>query len=175
MSTLVIRMALESVLERDPGYRCDHVCIEPYGANWLEQLPVRVLRQTAESCPPAIIEHLERDDILFVDSSHVIRPQGDVLTEVLIWLGRLQPGVLVHIHDMYTPRDYPDALVRTQRYLWNEQYLLEAFLSFNAAFEVLVPLNHLWHDARGAMRQFCPAQETVGGTEPSSFWLRRTR
>jgi len=173
MSTLVIRMALARLTAMDPSYTCDHICIEPYGAAWLERFPVRVLRQTAESCPLEHVETLCRNDILFIDSSHVIRPQGDVLTEVLGWLGRLRSGVLVHIHDIYTPRDYPDALLRTHRFLWNEQYLVEAFLCFNTAFQVLVPLHHLWHEKRSRMRIICPSQERVGRTEPSSLWLRR--
>jgi hypothetical protein len=178
-STLVIRMAIER-LQADcqsggAAYHCDHVCIEPYAAPWLERLPVRVLRQTAEACPPELIETLRADDMLFIDSSHMIRPQGDVLTEVLDWLGRLAPGVLVHIHDIYTPHDYPDELLRTHRFLWNEQYLVEAFLCFNAAFEVLIPVHHLWRDARPQLQALCPAQDAVGRTEPSSLWFQRRR
>jgi hypothetical protein len=75
-----------------------------------------------ERCDAAVVDALEENDILFIDSSHMIRPQGDVLTEVLEWLGRLRPGVLVHFHDIFTPRDYPLDLLMLHRFFWNEQY-----------------------------------------------------
>ena len=49
---------------------------------------------------------LIENDILFIDSSHIIRPQGDVLTQCLEILPILKPGVLIHFHDIFTPFDY---------------------------------------------------------------------
>jgi Methyltransferase domain len=156
----------------DPGYDCDHLCIEPFEQPWLDHQPIRLLRTPMEHCDRAIPETLEQNDILFIDSSHMIRPQGDVLTAVLDWLGRLKPNVLVHFHDVYTPRDYPKELLVLHRFFWNEQYLVEAFLAFNSQFEVLLPANHLYNTFPDRVRALCP-QQTDERVVPASFWLRR--
>lgn len=173
MSTLVaLRAAAMNTAEgAEP---CVHTCIEPYENPWLAELPVRLVRSTAETADLALVEELEAGDILFIDSSHMIRPQGDVLTEVLSWLGRLRPGVLVHIHDVFTPRDYPDEVIRTYRFFWNEQYLVEAFLAFNDRFSVLLPLHHLHATHPEVTARLCPGQLRPEATLPSSFWIGRT-
>ncbi|WP_369410476.1 class I SAM-dependent methyltransferase [Pontibacter qinzhouensis] len=53
-----------------------------------------------------MFQQLEANDILFIDSSHIIRPQGDVLFEYLEVLPTLKSGVIVHVHDIFTPKDY---------------------------------------------------------------------
>ncbi len=172
MSTLAAIQATARNAADTPGYACDHLCIEPFEQPWLETLPVRLLRTPMERCDPAPIEALAANDILFIDSSHMIRPQGDVLTAVLDWLGRLQPGVLVHFHDIHTPRDYPQELVLRHRFFWNEQYLVEAFLAYNDRFRILLPMNHLQACFPDRVAALCPAQ-TPARIPPSSLWLRR--
>jgi len=132
---------------------------------------MRPVRDTAETADPALVDALEAGDILFIDSSHMIRPQGDVLTEVLSWLGRLKPGVAVHIHDVFTPRDYPEAMIRDHRFFWNEQYLVEAFLAFNPRFRVTLPLHHMMLTDPAALLALCPAQADAARTPPTSFWF----
>lgn len=173
MSTLVFQAALATLRGRDPDHECEHICIEPFEAPWLERLPVQILRKTAEASPSTLFQALAPGDVLFIDFSHIIRPQGDVVTEVLEWLGALEPGVLVHIHDIYSPYDYPDELLRQHRFLWNEQYLVEAFLCFNRAFEVLFPVHMLWRERGTEVDLLCPSQRARGRTVPSSLWLRR--
>ena len=115
---------------------CEHTCIEPYENPWLEQLGVKVLRERVEDVDPAVFEGLAPRDVVFIDSSHVIRPQGDVVTEYLQILPRLPQGVWVHVHDIATPMDYPTPLIVEQVKLWNEQYLLEAFLTHNRDWKI---------------------------------------
>ena len=172
MSTVAALAAEERNRADDPAYSCDHLCIEPFEQPWLDRLPVRLLRTPMERCDPAIVDVLEAGDILFVDSSHMIRPQGDVLTAVLEWLGRLSPGVLVHFQDIFTPRDYPRELFSEHRFFWNEQYVVEAFLAFNDRFEVILPVNHLAVEFPARVASLCPAQ-TPERVIPASFWLRR--
>ena len=126
MSTLMINNALTANSKEDANYSCLHVCIEPYEQSWLESLPVKVIRSRLEDADRAMFRELGADDMLIIDSSHIIRPQGDVVTEYLEILPVLAPGVLVHIHDIFTPRDYPESWVKKDVRLWNEQYLLEA-------------------------------------------------
>jgi hypothetical protein len=174
-STLMARLAIGANRREDPAYACEHTCIEPFERPWLERLDVRVIREQVELCPTGIFTALEANDVLFVDSSHIIRPQGDVVHEFLHLFGLLGPGVLVHVHDIFTPRDYlPDYVVR-ERWLWNEQYLLEAFLSFNTSFEVLAAMNWLSHNHRDKLAEACPMLLAEPGREPGSFWFRRVR
>ena len=119
----------------------------------------------------ALFQQLSENDILFIDSSHVIRPQGDVLYEFLELLPLLPPGVIVHIHDIFTPRDYPQDWVTGAVILWNEQYLLEAFLTQNPHWEIVGALNHLKHHHFGAFKAACPAISPE--VEPGSFYIRR--
>ena len=116
---------------------------------------------------------LDRNDILFIDSSHVIRPQGDVLFAYLELLGSLKSGVIIHIHDIFTPRDYLARWLLTESKLYNEQYLMEAFLSYNDQFRVIASLNHLWHHYPDQLGQVCPILRSEPDHEPVSFWLVR--
>jgi hypothetical protein len=50
---------------------------------------------------------LAEGDLLFIDSSHIIRPQGDVLSEYFQIISKLRKGVYIHVHDIFTPKDYP--------------------------------------------------------------------
>lgn len=170
-STLMAREALIRN-ERDGAPVCEHVCIEPYEHGWLEDIPVKVVRARVEDLDPAFFDKLEAGDILFIDSSHVIRPQGDVVHEYLSLLGRLKPGVVVHVHDIFTPRDYLESWIVNERRMWDEQYLLEAFLSFNTKFEVICAANWLWHRHPEETAKACPVLAAEGG-EPGSFWFRR--
>ena len=87
---------------------------------------MKLRRQVVEAVEKSVFQQLEADDLLFIDSSHVIRPQGDVLCEFLEILPTLKKGVIVHLHDVFTPRDYPKAWVVDRVRMWNEQYLMEA-------------------------------------------------
>jgi hypothetical protein len=173
-STLMARRAIEKNREDDPAYLCEHICIEPYEQPWLEQTDATIIREKVEVCPVEIFDRLRENDILFIDSSHVIRPQGDVLHEYLHILGRLSPGVLIHVHDVFTPYDYLAEWVIEDRHMWNEQYLLEAFLCFNPSFEVIGAVNWLSHAHRDRLAEACPVLLKDPLQEPGSFWLRRS-
>lgn len=121
-----------------------------------------------------MFRQLEANDILFIDSSHVIRPQSDVLTEYLEILPILSPGVLIHIHDIFTPYDYLDHWLIDEVKLWNEQYLLEAFLSCNPQFEIILALNYLSHRHPAMLAEKFPMlRGQVEQAEPRSFWIRK--
>lgn len=173
-STLVAAAAVAANRAERPGYRCAIRCIEPYEMDWLEGIEgVEVLRSRIEDAPDAIVADLERNDILFIDSSHVIRPQGDVVREYLELLPLLRPGVLVHIHDIFSPRDYPRQWVVEEVRLWNEQYLFEAFMSGNRDFRIIGALNYLAHRQPQALAASFPAFRAAPDCEPRSMWLAR--
>lgn len=170
-STLLVIEAVKRNRAEDPSYVCDHVCIEPYEMPWLERSGVQVRRERVELVSKAIFEQLDRNDLLFIDSSHVIRPQGDVLCEFLEILPILRSGVFVHIHDIFTPRDYPRSWVVDKVRLWDEQYLLEALLSRNPNWRIIGAVNYLKHDHYDALKAACPF--LTPEREPGSFYIER--
>lgn len=172
-STLMAAAAVKRNAAESPGYACEHVCVEPYEMPWLESTGVKVLRQRVEDTDRAWFRALGEDDLLFIDSSHVIRPQGDVVTEYLELLPALKPGVIVHVHDIYTPRDYPAQRLFTEARFWDEQYLLEALLSGGGGFRVMLALNHLWREHPGRLHAACPVLARLPASEPGSWWMRR--
>jgi hypothetical protein len=172
-STLIARLAIKENRKEKPDYRCEQTCIEPFEQPWLEGIGVNVIREKVEVCPTPLFRSLRENDILFIDSSHIIRPQGDVLHQYLHLLGLLRPNVIVHVHDIFTPRDYPAEWLLRDRWMWNEQYLLEAFLSFNSCFEVISAVNWLAYAHREKLQDACPILMLEPWREPGSFWFRR--
>ncbi len=168
-STLMAARAVRRNAADDTGYTCRHVCIEPYEMPWLEKVGVEVIRRRVEDVGLGVFGELESGDLLFIDSSHMIRPQGDVLFEFLEVLPTLRRGVVVHVHDIFTPRDYMREMVIEQVRFWNEQYLLEAFLSGNRAWRVLGAVNLLKHRHYEALKATCPY--LTPDREPGSFYM----
>lgn len=170
-STLMARRAIARSRADDPAYQCRHICVEPYEMDWLEQCEVEVIRRRVEELETSFFDVLEENDILFIDSSHMIRPQGDVLYEFLQMLPLLAPGVIVHVHDIFTPRDYLAQWIETENKFWNEQYLLEAFLCHNRDWQVLAALNFLQHSQPQRLRRVCPYLDD--NREPGSFYMQK--
>ena len=129
--------------ERFLGWEPDVTMIEPY-PHQLHLLVrpddlsrVRLIDQPVQEVPLAEFQALERDDILFIDSTHVARVGSDVNREIFEILPALQPGVYIHFHDIFYPFDYPVDWVEEGRG-WNEAYVLRAFLEYNDDFEVVL-------------------------------------
>lgn len=170
-STLMARRAIQMNQRENTAYTCKHVCIEPYEMPWLEKSGVTVVRKRVEDIDKTLFSELDRGDILFIDSSHVIRPQGDVLFEYLELLPSLKKGVIVHVHDIFSPRDYLKQWVIDEVKLWNEQYLLEAFLTSNKDWKILGALNYLHHDHYEQLKAKCPYLTAI--REPGSFYMEK--
>jgi hypothetical protein len=169
-STKVARRALSLNAEQS-GRSNRHICIEPYEQPWLESFgDIELIRQKVEDCDIDWSEALGAGDLLFIDSSHIIRPQGDVLFEYLTILPQLSRGVIVHVHDIFSPRDYLDNWVRKDVRFWNEQYLLEATLGNSSRYEILAALNMLKRDHYAELERVCPFLER--NREPGSFYFR---
>lgn len=169
-STLICLKAAEK--NKMEGFPVKIICIEPFEQKWLDECKeIELIRKPVESLALDIFEELDENDILFIDSSHVIRPGNDVLFEYLHILPVLKKGVLIHIHDIFTPLHYRTDWLKDEYRLWNEQYLLEAFLYYNESFEVMVSLNHLAKSAYENVRAILPNLKP--DSEPSSFWIRK--
>jgi hypothetical protein len=166
-----MKLALDT--NRNEGVAAKHSCIEPYENPWLEELGIdEVIRERVEDVNLEIFDELKQNDILFIDSSHVLRTGGDVFTEYLHIIPKLNPGVLVHIHDIFLPYEYPRKWIVNKRQFWTEQYLLQAFLAFNSEFEVLLSINYLAKQYPNELSSACPFFGRLKGGH-GSFWIRR--
>jgi hypothetical protein len=169
-STRLARLAIARN-DAESGEPTRHVLVEPYEHPWLDDIKgVEVLRSRIEDLDASVINELASGDALFIDSSHMIRPQGDVLKLYLEVLPSLPAGVIVHIHDIFTPRDYLTEWLRDDVRFWNEQYLVEALLSNSARYEILLALNFLMHEHFEQLREAAPYLTT--DREPGSLYLR---
>ncbi len=171
VSTVVALQAVQENENESADYRCEVTAVEPYP--WFRHEKLKLLVQRVEDIDMAVFAELRQNDILFIDSSHMIRPQGDVLFEILQLLPSLAPGVIVHVHDVFTPRDYLESWVKKEHKFWNEQYLLEAFLSCNDQFKVLLAPNYLLIHQPDELLKCCPLLAKVENTVPHSFWIQR--
>ena len=111
-------------------------------------------------------------DILFIDSSHVCKIGSDVQYEFLEILPRLTAGVVIHIHDVFLPVEYPKTWVKDWHRFWNEQYLLQAFLCGNRDFEVLWAGSWLHMKHADKLAAAFPSYDPQRNW-PASFWFRR--
>lgn len=171
-STRMVKNAFTQNKKENTFYSCRHICIEPYEQPWLKDFGVELIRERVETLDKSVFEQLEANDILFIDSSHMIRPQGDVLFEFLEILPIVKSGVIIHVHDIFMPKDYLTEWVNDHR-LWNEQYLLEAFLSCNKEFKIIGALNYLTHHHKASLSAACPVFGKQKDKEPGAFWFQR--
>lgn len=189
-STQIMRQAL---LDGDLETRL--ISIDPQPRIEIDNLADKVYRVRVESLRAAELRGLfKAGDILFIDSSHSIEIGNDVVFLYLILLPKLPPGVLIHIHDVFLPYDYPERWMLAERvrpretYLrralskesadrdfairrkWNEQYLVQVLLMFGDSFEVIWP-GHFLQRSRADFGRCFPHSN---GREATSLWLRKT-
>jgi hypothetical protein len=156
------------------GCPCRLIAIDPYASAELG-LPsgVDFWRVPVQDVSPSEFQSLGENDILFVDSSHVCKIGSDVEFLFLEVLPRIRPGVVVHLHDIFMPLEYPKEWVLDLHRFWNEQYLLQAFLTFNTTFEVLWAGQWMQIKYPDLIAKAFPSYKP--GVSAGSFWFRRTR
>ena len=137
---------------------------------------IKLIEQMVQQVPDSKFTDLEKNDILFIDSSHVSKAGSDVGFLINRILPSLAPGVIIHFHDILWPFEYPKKWLKAGR-AWNEAYLLLAFLQFNTAFEILFFNSYLVKHHTKLLRQKLPLmlrQPTSNMTfGNSSLWLRK--
>jgi len=109
------------------------------------------------------VAQLAAGDILFIDSSHVVKTGGDVTYLFLEVPPRLRPGVIVHVHDVFLPQEFPRSWILDLHLFWTEQYLLQAFLTYNSDFEVLFASGYMGLQHRQDMQRTFPKSPWWGG------------
>ena len=126
---------------------------------------------TLDNVDAAVFDSLKKNDILFVDSSHVCKTGSDVNRVFFEILPKLKSGVLIHFHDVFFPFEYPKSWVLDwNSFGWNEDYFLRAFLMYNSNFEIVffnTFLEHFYEERFKARMPDCLKHR--GG----SLWMRR--
>jgi len=130
----------------------------------------RIFTKQVQDVPVEFFGELSSEDILFIDSSHVVKIGSDVNWLLTRVLPTLQTGVLVHFHDIVWPFENPEAWIREGR-TWNECYFLRAFLQYNSAFRILFFTSYLACLHAAQLEQSMPLALMVPG---QSLWLRKT-
>jgi|MGYP001194897566 uncharacterized UPF0146 family protein len=167
-SSLVALEAIKKNLNID-GFKSVLKCIEPYENQWLEKRGIDVIRKKIEDVELELTMELNKDDILFVDTSHVIKPQGDLLKIFLEIFPKLKKGVIIHIHDIFTPKDYPPKWLKEENRFYNEQYLFEVLMDHSSRYNIICSLNHLKNDHYTKLKRVCPYLNE--NSEPSSIYI----
>jgi hypothetical protein len=164
------RLSAKALLVNGSG---ELTCIEPYPNELLKRGFPGLSALIPKPVQDVSVEHfqeLRANDILFIDSSHVVKIGGDVNYLFLEVLPRLAPGVIVHVHDIFLPMAGKMQWVMKDFRFWTEQYLLQAFLIFNSQFEVLFSCTYLGIRHVDKMRATFPNSPWWGG---GSFWMQR--
>lgn len=149
--------------------------IEPYPQRLLGLLSPQdharceLLRLPVQEAGTEPYAGLEAGDFLFIDSTHVSKAGSDVNFLLFQILPRLADGVIIHVHDVLWPFEYPERWLREGRG-WTEAYLLRAFLAYNSAFSIELFNSWLWHSEPGWVREMLPA---AADQLPGGIWLRK--
>jgi len=159
------------------------ICVDPFPREFIrKRFPGlrSLIEKKVQDIDLEFFSQLESCDVLFIDSSHTVKIGGDVNYLFLEVLPRLKPGVIVHVHDIFLPFEYRRDWVMDEFRFWAEQYLLQAFLTFNSEFEVLMANRYLAHKHREDLKAAFPNLENLTPAIPDavkwgggSFWIRR--
>ena len=128
-STLIMTKAiLKNKKEKNV---CSITSIDPGNISVLDNIKIKRLKKKVEDCNISIFKKLKKNDLLFIDSSHTIKPFGDVLKIYQEIIPSLNKGVNICVHDIFIPYSYPSDWIIDQNLFWNEQYMLEVLLMNN--------------------------------------------
>ena len=149
------------------------ISIDPMPRAEIDKLADIIIREPFENIDYGILDGLNENDILFVDNSHRILPNSDSMVFYLEILPKLKKGVIVHIHDIYLPYDYPQFMCDR---FYSEQYGLAMYLLANSKkYEPLLPNYFIFQD-KELSKQIEPIwnHANLEGVERhgGSFWIR---
>jgi hypothetical protein len=168
--------ALDTIdLNLSAGVQCTF--IDPYPARLLGLLKpsdsrhIQIIDKPVQETDLRIFDALDENDIFFVDSSHIVKTGSDVNFVLFEICPRLRRGVVVHIHDIHYPFEYPREWVIERNYSWNEAYAVRAFLMYNNSFEVLFFNDQFGQFCSELVQRDAPAMSQNYG---SGLWLLRT-
>lgn len=134
-------------------------------------------RLQVQDAPDGLFETLEPGDVLFIDTSHTSKAGSDVHDIIFRILPLLKPGVIVHIHDIFLPYEYPRSWFEDIGIVWNEQYAVLALLMNSTRYRVMLP-NYLacvekadWLATRFQGFDIDNLTMNLGGPRGASLWV----
>ena len=187
--SLLRHLKPKSVIEIGSGYSSalmldvnEHFFNNEIALTFVEPYPVRLnsLLKTSDKKQTNIVESfvqdvdlelfktLKKDDILFVDSSHVVKTGSDVQHILFNILPILNSGVYIHFHDVFYPFEYPKKWV-LNGFNWNEDYFLRAFLMYNNDFEIALFSDYLHKFHKSVFESMPLTYNNTGG----NLWIRK--
>ena len=130
----------------------------------------KILQSKVQDVDPAVFASLAASDVLFIDSSHVVKYGSDLEYLLRVVLPLLAPGVFIHFHDIFYPFEYPEPWIRGGHF-WNECYMLRAFMANNVSYRIELftdYIAHFYRDNLGAVSPLC--LKNTG----ANLWLSKT-
>ena len=165
------KVAYKAKMEQ--GLNTEIISIDPMPRAEIDNLANEVIREPFENIDFNILDRLNENDILFVDNSHRILPNSDSMVFYMEILPRLKKGVIVHIHDIFLPYDYPQLMCDR---FYSEQYGLAMYLLANPAkYDTIFP-NFFISEDNELSELISPIwnHENLHGVEKhgGSYWIR---
>jgi hypothetical protein len=150
------------------------ISIDPEPRSEINALCDDNIRKPLEECDLGIFDTLEEGDFLFFDGSHRVLQNSDNTVFFLEVIPRIKPGVLIHIHDIFWPFDYPNVWIKR---MYSEQYVLGAMLLYAPEkFNIIFPNTYLSFCTQ-LYKIFDPLWETPGFEKiirtGGSFWFTK--
>jgi len=152
--------------------------IEPYPERLLSLISEsdkkkhKIIRTILQDVPLDIFRNLERNDILFIDSSHVSKAGSDLNHILFEILPILKSGVIIHFHDIYYPFEMPESWILDRLWYWNENYILRAFLTENSAYDIINFNSYLHKEFKEWFSENMPVC-LMDVENTGSIWIRK--
>ena len=152
----------------DNGLKTKIISIDPEPRQFIDDVCDEIVRKPLENLEPEWFDQLNKGDVLFLDGSHRSFMNSDVTVFFIDILPRIKPGVIIHIHDINLPYDYPDSF---KDWYWNEQYLLAVYLM--ASMDKVVPLLPTTYICRNSEMQTLIRRNlmNLGDAERNESWF----
>jgi Methyltransferase domain len=182
-----VSTAIMLLASRDAGYTPEITCVDPYPTDYLKKAAqkgeIELIVEKAQKVSLDLFTSLNDRDVLFIDSTHTVKPGSEVNQLILEVLPRLKQGVWVHFHDIYFPYDYKRGILTEELFFSNESVLLQAFMIDNHKYAIAASLSMIYYAEPNAIGScipnFQPAPSHLGmeltggeGHFPSSTYLR---
>jgi hypothetical protein len=171
-STYILITAISA--NKKEGKSAKLLVVDPYPSKtfqkFLNETDATLIKDKCENLSLDLFLQLKSNDILFIDSTHIVKTSGEVNYLFLEVMPRLNNGIIVHIHDIFLPLEYPEEWIIKKHRFWTEQYLLHAFLIYNNCFEVLWGGSYMHIKYPEKLREVFPITSKVS---PGSFWIRK--
>lgn len=168
VSTFGMSLALQKNLE-ETGRPSKLISIEPNPYDALLRMDgIELIPTPVQQVPIETFSQLRDGDFLFIDSSHTVKPGGDVNFLILEVLPRLNPGVVVHFDDIVLPFDHGPTIL-TSYYHWAETSLLRAFLINNTRAEIILSLRQIYVERLQDLMEVLPDLEPGEMTEEGLY------